>query len=243
MAKPKPFAAARLRQDERIDAHYAAIHVHQRAAAVAGIDGRIRLYVGRRIVFAHLPRRGAHHAHGDGVLQPLRAAEGKHHLSLLEFVGVRQLQRRQIGCRRSSVPPGRIAGRFPRSSRSPDHAASTHPFPAPPAPASRTRILRAPCTTCALVTMYPSADRITPAPMASCGSNSAVSVDCFSGAESVAGRDDLHHRLGHLRGQRLDRLAEHVQGIAAPCTGRRWLPELASPSARTSPPGAIHKHG
>ncbi len=43
-------------------------------------------------------------------------------------------------------------------------------------PGSRTRILRAPCTTCALVTMYPSADRITPAPMASCGSNSAVSL-------------------------------------------------------------------
>ena len=178
--KAQSFAAARLREDERVDAHHAAIHIHQRAAAVAGIDGRIRLHVSRRIVFAHLPRGGAHHAHGDGVLQPLRAAEGKHHLSLLEFVGVGQLQRWQVRCRRSSARQDPIAGRFPRLSRSPDRAALSHRRRALPVPGSRTRILRAPCTTCALVTMYPSADRITPAPMASCGSNSAVSLACFS---------------------------------------------------------------
>src|SRR4051812_49368523 len=75
-------AAARLREDERVDADQAALHVNQRAAAVAGIDGGVGLDIGERAVLADLARGGADHAHRDGVLQAERAAERENNVAL-----------------------------------------------------------------------------------------------------------------------------------------------------------------
>ena len=47
-------------------------------------------------------------------------------------------------------------------------------------PCRRTRIVLAPCTTCALVTMKPSGDKITPEPMPRSGAKYAVLVFSFS---------------------------------------------------------------
>src|SRR5271157_1414145 len=173
------FIAARLRQDESIDADDAAVDIHQRPAAVAWIDGSVRLDEDGGIVGIDLPRCRADHAHRDGVLQSQRAAEGEDDLSLSQLVGVGELKRRQAGHVNlqhreiglavkadelgfdGSEWFGQRSGRF------------LHPL-------KRTRIFLAPCTTCALVTIRPSADKMTPAPMPRCGARYAVSVFWFS---------------------------------------------------------------
>ena len=49
MAKPKTFAASALGKNEGVDTHDVAVHIDQRASAVAGVDGRIGLNVGERL--------------------------------------------------------------------------------------------------------------------------------------------------------------------------------------------------
>src|SRR5208283_208954 len=89
------FITARLRQDERIDADHVTIDIHQRPAAVARIDGSVRLDVDRGTIGIDLPRCRADYSHGNGVLQSQRAAEGEDDLSLFELIGIGELERRQ----------------------------------------------------------------------------------------------------------------------------------------------------
>ena len=43
------FTASALRQDKGVDAENRAVHIHERASAVAGVDGRVGLNVGERL--------------------------------------------------------------------------------------------------------------------------------------------------------------------------------------------------
>ena len=52
--------ASALAQDEGVETDQAALHVHERPSAVAGVDGRVGLQVDHRIVRAKLPGEGAH---------------------------------------------------------------------------------------------------------------------------------------------------------------------------------------
>jgi hypothetical protein len=72
------FVAARLREDQRVDPDDFSVHVHERTAAVARVDGRVRLQVDHRVVRLELPRDGADHAKRHGAVEPHRAAEGEH---------------------------------------------------------------------------------------------------------------------------------------------------------------------
>ena len=65
------FTASALRQNKSVDPENRAIHIHQRASAVAGIDGSIGLKIRQRLGGVGLPRERADHAHGDGILQTL----------------------------------------------------------------------------------------------------------------------------------------------------------------------------
>ncbi len=75
------FAAAALRKDESVDAENRSIHIDQRSAAVAGVDGSIGLDVGERLVGIGLASDGANHPHGDRVLQALGTADGEDELT------------------------------------------------------------------------------------------------------------------------------------------------------------------
>ena len=75
------FAAAALRKDESIDADDGAVHIDQRAAAVAGVDGSVGLNVGEGLFGIGLAGDGADHAHGDGVLQAFGTADGEDQLT------------------------------------------------------------------------------------------------------------------------------------------------------------------
>ena len=74
--------AARRGQNKSVDSNEVAVRVHQRAAAVAGIDRRVRLHVDERTIGIGLPRNGAHHAHRHRVPQALGASESKDHFAL-----------------------------------------------------------------------------------------------------------------------------------------------------------------
>src|SRR6185369_12201102 len=74
------FVAAGPRQNQRVDPHQPAIHVDQRTATAARIDGGIRLDVNHRRLGLELPRYGADHAERNRILKAHRAAERQHYL-------------------------------------------------------------------------------------------------------------------------------------------------------------------
>ncbi len=94
--KPQPLVAARLRQDQRVDADNLSLQIDQRPAAVARIDRRIGLQVDHRIFALELPRDGADHAERDRAGETQRAAKRHDDLPGLHRVGVRKGQRRQV---------------------------------------------------------------------------------------------------------------------------------------------------
>ncbi len=88
--------AARAREDRRVDADHLAGHVDQRAAGVAGIDGRIRLNENLRVRArdARAAQRrddAARHRLADAE----RIADGEHLISHLDGIGIRKLQERE----------------------------------------------------------------------------------------------------------------------------------------------------
>ncbi len=87
--------AARLRQDQGVDADDVSVHVDQRASAVARIDGRVGLDVDHRIVGLELSRDGADDAEAHRAVQPHRAAEGEHQLTRTDLLRVGEVERRQ----------------------------------------------------------------------------------------------------------------------------------------------------
>src|SRR5690349_6154382 len=88
-----PAAGAAL--DRRIDADHFAAEIDQRTAAVAGIDGRVRL----QKVFIHIQVQiaalGADDARGYGAGQAERSADGQYAIANLHLGAVAELQVRQ----------------------------------------------------------------------------------------------------------------------------------------------------
>ena len=92
--------AARLRLDERIDAHQLTVRVDQRTARVAGVDRRIGLDEGFDAELARddaqLTRLGTHDAGRDGRLQVVGRADGQHPFAQTQRVGAAEGERRKV---------------------------------------------------------------------------------------------------------------------------------------------------
>ncbi len=86
------FAASRLAEDHGVDAYHAPLGVDQRTAGVAGIDGRIRLNIGRHVVRVELAGHRAHHSHRHRIAEPERRAQGEDQLPLLELARIAELE-------------------------------------------------------------------------------------------------------------------------------------------------------
>ena len=95
--KAQTFTSATLAQNESVDAHHIAVHVHQRTAAVARVDRRIGLNIVQRFCGIGLTRHRADHTHRDRILQTLRAADSQHHLSHPNVLRFFQRERGQTG--------------------------------------------------------------------------------------------------------------------------------------------------
>src|SRR5438067_538296 len=80
--KANSFPAASLGENHGVDSYQVAIHIHQRPAAIARIDGGIRLDEHSWVFGIGLPERRADYAHSHGILQALRAADREHHFAL-----------------------------------------------------------------------------------------------------------------------------------------------------------------
>ena len=156
---------AALADDQGVDSDEPALDVHERPAAAAGVDGRVGLQVDHGIVGAELAGHGAQHAEGDRAVEAEGAAHGEHDLALTQRLGLGErdgsepldldLQHREVGFPVDADEAGgwgRPAGLRME----------------PPGPSrlgeGRTSIRRAPCTTWAFVTMWPSASMTTPEP-------------------------------------------------------------------------------
>ena len=96
--KTYSLAASRLRVDQGVDTHQPAFSVHQRPAAVAGIDCGVGLNVNHRVLGCELTRHRAHHTHGDRGGQAERTAEGEYQLTGPQAVGIAELERREPAC-------------------------------------------------------------------------------------------------------------------------------------------------
>ena len=90
------FAAAGLSKDQGVDTNHVPIGIEQWTAAIAWVDGRVGLNIDHRIVAFDLPRNGADNAHADGIIQSERIAQCEDDLALFEFVGICEVQERQI---------------------------------------------------------------------------------------------------------------------------------------------------
>jgi hypothetical protein len=66
--KSEALAATALGKNEGVEADDRSVHVDERAAAVAGVNGRIGLNVSERLFRIGLAGDGANHSHGDGIL-------------------------------------------------------------------------------------------------------------------------------------------------------------------------------
>ena len=86
-----------MRQNESVDAEHGAVHIHQRATAVAGIDGCVGLNVGERLGGIGLAGERADHAHGDGILQAFGTADGEDELSDVRALRADERKSRQVG--------------------------------------------------------------------------------------------------------------------------------------------------
>ena len=90
------FTATALRKNECVDAENRSIHIDQRSAAVAGVDGSIGLDIGEGLVGIGLTSDGADYSHGDGVLQALGTADGENELTYARTMLGEQGKRREI---------------------------------------------------------------------------------------------------------------------------------------------------
>ena len=109
MAKPMPMEPPRAREDGRVDADQLALHVDERAAGVAGVDGRIGLDEELVVADAH-PGAGecrddaAGHrlAHAEGI------ADGEHEVTHLERIGIAQRQGGKLLVRHVDLEHGEV---------------------------------------------------------------------------------------------------------------------------------------
>lgn len=90
------FVATGFCVDESVDADDVAIGVHERTAAIAGIDGGVSLDVDHGVVGIGLAENGADEAHADGVFEAFGTAEGEYELALLNFFVAADLERGEV---------------------------------------------------------------------------------------------------------------------------------------------------
>ena len=89
--------AAGLGEDRRVDAGQVAIGIHQRAAGVAGVDRGVGLDEVFVVVQAQLiTPGGADDAHGHGLADAERVADGQGHVADADVVGAADGDRRQV---------------------------------------------------------------------------------------------------------------------------------------------------
>ena len=93
--KAETFAAARLRENHRVDADEASLDIHQRSAAVARINGRVSLEIDYAVVGLKLPRDGADHTHAHRALEAAGTAHRDYQLALPNDIGIRELKEPQ----------------------------------------------------------------------------------------------------------------------------------------------------
>ena len=94
--KRKAHEAARSGEDLGVDAHDFALHVKERAAGVARIDGYVGLDEGNVLIARQLTALGGHNAGSDRVVQTEGATDGGHPFADLQFVAVAHREVRQI---------------------------------------------------------------------------------------------------------------------------------------------------
>ncbi len=94
--KTDALGATRFREDRGVDAGQVAIGIHQRAAGVARIDGRVGL---DKVFVAVKPQLvtpgGADDAHGDGLADTKRVADGQGHIAHAQPFRAADSDRRQ----------------------------------------------------------------------------------------------------------------------------------------------------
>ncbi len=95
--KADSLTAAGLGQDEGVDSHHAALRVDQRASAVAGINRRIGLDVGHRIVRLQQARGGTDDAHAHRALKAQWISQREHQLPLTQLARIAQDQHWKAG--------------------------------------------------------------------------------------------------------------------------------------------------
>ena len=168
-------AAAGLGKDERVDAHHAALRIDQRTAAVAGIDGRVGLDVRQKIVGMELARGGTDDTHADRSFQAPRVSKGHHQLALTDRVGVAERKMRKTGAIDFDDRHVHLAIQPDQLGLQQLHfRLEVAARPVLRATESRTWMRLAPWTTCALVTMKPSSERMIPEPVLRCLESSAA---------------------------------------------------------------------
>ena len=86
--KAQALVAAAAGVDLRVNAHHLARGVEQRAARVAGVDGRIGLNERHGVVVGQGAAFGAHHAGGDRVVQAEGRANRQHPFAHAEVGGL-----------------------------------------------------------------------------------------------------------------------------------------------------------
>jgi len=119
--KTNALVAAGAAVDGGVDADEPALHVHQRAAGIARVDGRIGL--DEVLVFFDAevaPARGADNAGGDGLAHAEGIADGQHKVAHLDFIAVGHWHKRQVlrlhfddGDIRLRVPPDYFGRQLP----------------------------------------------------------------------------------------------------------------------------------
>ena len=147
MAKPMPMLPPTLRQNLRGDADQLAVGRHQRAAGVAAVDRRIGLQEVLIAAVAALgrPALRAQDAHGHGLADTERVADGEDDVADARAVRIAEGQRRQVVAAFTSSTARSLGTSTPITL-----AVNSRPS------FNSTRTCSAPSTTCALVRMWPS---------------------------------------------------------------------------------------
>jgi hypothetical protein len=91
------FTASSLRQNESVNPENEAVHIDQRASAVAGINRSVGLQINERLGGIRLAGERADHPHGDRILQTFRTADGEDELAYAGSLLAEKGESRQIG--------------------------------------------------------------------------------------------------------------------------------------------------
>ncbi len=92
--KANALVAPGLRLNHGIDAHHISVHVDERSAGVARVDGRIGLQIHHGTVGVELLIDGTDHTQADAILQAQWTSKSQHQLARMDAVGVAKFQAR-----------------------------------------------------------------------------------------------------------------------------------------------------